>query len=238
MATCMSTCSSCSASAAATVAELTERAATYGLLARVFFKPLDQGAIDALAEAFPYEPGMGSGDGEVDDGRNDIARYLRRRHTGVREELAADFTGAFYGAVTVDGRSAMPYESLFRYDGGRLMGEPRGAVYRAFKASCVRVHAGLDLPEDHLSFLCSFMGLLCERTAACVQAGDELGARRLMEQQAAFFGEHVAGWYADFQELADRVVRTRFYRGFLKLARAFVEDEKTRLAPYTTVAAA
>ena len=232
----MTACNSCSD--VLTADELAERSATYGLLARVFFKPLDREAIDALAKVFVYEPGMGAGGEGCDDGRNDIARYLRRTHSGLREELAADFTGAFYGAVTFEGRSAMPYESLFRYDGGRLMGEPRGEVYRAFKASCVRVHEGLDLPEDHLSFICSFMALLCDRTTERLRAGDEHGVCELMAQQAAFFGEHVSGWDADFQELAEHVVQTRFYRGFLKLGRAFVEDEAQRLAPYAKPKAA
>ena len=40
---------------------------------------------------------MEAADGTTDDGRNDIMRYLRRRNTGTREELASDFTSVFYG---------------------------------------------------------------------------------------------------------------------------------------------
>lgn len=218
--------------------ELVERAATYRLLARLFFEPLGQGEIDALEQAFPYEPGMGPDPCGVDDGFNDIARSLRRRHSGLRQELAADFTGAFYGVATVDGFTAMPYESLFRCDGSQLMGVPRGEVYRALKESRLRVREGLDLPEDHLAFICAYLALLCDRTVDCLERGEERQAAELLERQASFFEAHLASWYDDFADRAVRLVETRFYRGCLKLGRAFVEEERRRLAPYGSKAAA
>lgn len=208
---------------------LEKRAQTYRMLARLFFEPLTQGQIDALAQVDLGSLG-GTADGAADDGRNDIMRYLRRRNTGTREELASDFTSVFYGITTYKGHSAMPYESLYRYDGGRLMGEPRGEVYRAFKRACVKVRAGLDVPEDHISFIFSFMALLCDRAAACLRDGDLAGARTLADQQREFFDEHVASWYPRFHALAGKLVKTRFYLGCMKMTRAFVESEPARIA--------
>lgn len=207
---------------------LEERAQTYRMLARLFFEPLTQDQIDALAQVDLGDFGGRTDDG-LDDGRNDIMRYLRRRNTGTREELASDFTSVFYGITTYEGHSAMPYESLYRYDGGRLMGESRGEVYRAFKKACVKVRAGLDVPEDHISFIFTFMALLCDRTAERLRDGDLAGARVLADQQREFFDEHVASWYPRFHALAGKLIKTRFYLGCMKMTRTFVEGEPARI---------
>ncbi len=203
---------------------LEARGGTYHLLARLFFKPLTQEEIDAL---------VASGFGEVPqacvdaygDGCNDIARYLRRRNTGTREELACDFTSAFYGTTTVEGRTAMPYESLFRCGGMQLMEAPQGEVYREFKANRVRVSQGLDVPEDHLSFMFDYLALLCDRAIECVRCGNVSGALEVLDTQLRFLSGHIMSWYSDFQVLASEIVQTRFYRGVLKLAGAFVDGE-------------
>ncbi len=213
---------------------LDERAQTYRMLARLFFEPLAQDQIDALARVNLGNLG-GAADGAPDDGRNDIMRYLRRRNTGTREELASDFTSVFYGITTYEGHSAMPYESLYRYDGGRLMGEPRGEVYRAFKKACVKARAGLDVPEDHISFIFSFMALLCDRAAACLRDGNLEETHALAVQQREFFDEHVASWYPRFHALAGKLIKTRFYRGCMKMTRAFVESEPARIAALANV---
>ena len=157
---------------------LEERGGTYRLLARLFFKPLTQEEIDALVVS-GFAEAAWAGTDACDEGCNDIARYLRRRNTGTREELACDFTSAFYGTITVEGRTAMPYESLFRFGGTQLMGVPQGEVYREFKANRVRVPAGLDVPEDHLSFMFDYLALLCDRAIECLR-GDG-GSRKATE---------------------------------------------------------
>lgn len=199
--------------------QLSQRAGTYRLFARLLFCPLSQEDLDALAQALPVT-------GEQPGPLNDVARALRLRHSGTREELAADFTGAFYGAVSCEGRYAMPYESLFRGENGLLMGEARGEVYHALKAACVRVHEGLDLPEDHLSFICELMALLCDREAEALRAGDEVAAAKVASEQARLFAEHVENWYGDFCALAQRIVQTRFYRAVLRVGEELVAQER------------
>lgn len=94
-----------------------------------FFAPLSEEQIDALASQDLR--GLAEEDGSpYADGYNDLYRALRLRHTGTRQALAADFTGVFYGATTEGGQTAQPFESLYRCDGGALMGESRGEVYR------------------------------------------------------------------------------------------------------------
>ena len=136
-----------------------DRAEMYRLLAQVYFKPLSQEQIDALAQA--GLAALAADDASpLADGYNDVYRYLRRMNTGTRQELASDFTSVFYGIQTYEGRAAQPIESLYRSDGGLVMGKASGEVYRAFRESRVKVHEGLDLPDDHLSFLFEFMAYL------------------------------------------------------------------------------
>ena len=106
----------------------------------------------------------------------------------------------------------------------------RGEVYREFKANRVRVPEGVDMPEDHLSFMFDYLALLCDRTAERVRCSDFAGAQALLDKQEAFLRDHVASWYPQFRELAERVVQTRFYCGCLKLAGAFVEGEPADIA--------
>lgn len=209
------------------IESLGQRSATYRLLATLLFKPLTQEQIDALAQTLPTQVPDG---GEAAAGMHDMARYLRLRNTGTREELACDFTGAFYGVTTLEGRTAMPYESLFREGGQLLMGTPRGEVYRAFKARGMRVAAGLDMPEDHLSFIFDFMAELCDRCAKSLRDGDEGEAARLLDEQLSMLEDHVASWYGDFRALADKLVTTRFYHGCLRLIAGFVESEPAQIA--------
>lgn len=202
-----------------------DRAEMYRLLAQVYFKPLSQEQIDALAQA-------GLAALAADDaspfagGYNDVYRYLRRMNTGTRQELASDFTSVFYGIQTYEGRAAQPIESLYRSDGGLVMGKASGEVYRAFRESRVKVHEGLDLPDDHLSFLFEFMACLCERIATYAENGHWQEAMQTLDEQRTFFKRHIASWFPRFKAIANRLVATRFYRGWLKITQAFLADEE------------
>lgn len=203
---------------------LANRAALYRMLAQLYFKPLTQEQIDALAEA--DLAAIASEDGSpFADGYNDLYRYLRKRNTGTRQELASDYTAVFYGAQTYKGRTAQPFESLYRYGGGFVMGEASGEVHRVFRESYVRVKEGLDLPDDHLSFLFEFMALQCDKLSDLVAEGRLGDALQSAREQRTFFEVHVASWFPRFRTLASKLVSTRFYRGCLKITQAFVESE-------------
>lgn len=208
---------------------LNDRAAMYRMLAQIYFKPLSQEQIDALAQA-DLASLASDASSPFADGYNDVYRYLRRRNTGTRQELASDYTSVFYGTQTYEGRAAQPFESLYRYDGGLLMGESSGEVMHAFRASRMKVKEGLDLPDDHLSFIFEFLAHLCDELANDVEQGDLEAARAVLEKQRAFFGEHVVSWFPRFKALAGKLVTTRFYRGFLKITQAFIAEETQEMS--------
>ena len=72
------------------------------------------------------------------DGVNDITRYLRKRNTGTRDEMAVDFTGTFTGIKTYEGKTAVPYKSVFTSEDGLMYQEGFREVYHAFKAEAIK----------------------------------------------------------------------------------------------------
>ena len=84
---------------------------------------------------------------------------------------------------------------------------------------------GLDLPDDHLSFIFEFMAHLCDQTLEAVSEGDFDQASKLLESQRAFFEVHIASWFPRFKAIANKLIAARFYRGCLKLTKAFIDEE-------------
>ena len=202
-------------------AVLEARASFYETLASLYFKPLTQEQIDAMAAA------DFSAYADVNDvfaeGLNDMARYLRHRNSGTRQELAVDFTGAFAGTSAYEGKTAVPYKSVFTSDKGLMYQEGYQEVFAAFKHEAVKRRAGLDWPDDHLSFMCQFMAILSRRASRALEQGDVRGAVHDLEASREFLERHMASWFTDFASLASRLLSTRFYRGVLKVTEGFFE---------------
>ena len=204
---------------------LEARAQFYRMLSGLYFRTITQDEIDAMAGKDFTELRAGKDESIMAEGYDDMFRYLRKRNTGTRQELAEDFTSCFLGTKSYDGKQAMPYESLFRDSSGLLMQGPRNEVYYTFKEARLALKDELDLPEDHLSFEFEFMAILCDRALDALRGGDAEAFEKLMRTQAKFFELHIASWFDDFYEFAMKIVKTRFYRGVLKVTKGFVESE-------------
>jgi TorA maturation chaperone TorD len=198
---------------------LQSRAAFYEMLASFFFTPLTQDQIDEMAgqDFSAYE----DINDEFSAGLNDIRRYLRKRNTGSRQELACDFTSAFAGTKTYNGLAAVPYESVFTSEDGLLCRESYHEVYAAYKHEALRKREGLNFPEDHLSFMCQFMAILSRRTSQRLTDDDYEGALDDLRVSRDFLHDHILSWYAAFRERALLLVQTRFYRGVLALGAGY-----------------
>ncbi|TJW09705.1 TorD/DmsD family molecular chaperone [Parvibacter caecicola] len=208
---------------------LRNRAALYRMLATLYFKPLSSEQIEALASS-DFSSLATEENSPFAEAYADLGGALRLRHTGTKEQLAADYTGAFYGIRTHKGRTAQPFESLFRTGGkAELMGEARSEVYRELKRQKLKVPDGIDLPEDHLSFIFEYLGLLCDQAATLLQSGNHAEGEAILETQRDFFVAHVDSWINSFIAQGRLMVETRFYRGVLKLTEAFVAEEKELL---------
>lgn len=200
------------------------RAAFYDLLASLYFRPLTVEQIDAIAQMDLSD--YADLNEEFAEGLNDMTRYLRRRHTGTRQELAVDFTAAFAGTSSYQGRYAVPYESVFTSEEGLMFQESYHEVYQFFRQHRVERAEGYDYPDDHLSFMCEFLAILSQRTIDALEAGSLDDAIRQMGISRAFLDDHILSWFDELRDLAMLILKTRFYLGVLKVTRGFFHADR------------
>ena len=185
------------------------RAAFYDMLAAIYFRPLSAEQIENIAETDWSE--YADVNELFADGLNDMGRYLRKRNSGTRQELAVDFTSAFAGTSSWKGRYAVPYESVHTSDEGLMFQDAYHEVFQLYKANHVAKAEGWDFPHDHLSFMCEFLVVVSDRIAG------------------AFLADHILSWFDRFQELALLLLETRFYRGVLKVSKGFFQEDAALL---------
>lgn len=203
---------------------LEARAALYETLASFYFKPLTQQQIDTMASAdFSVYADIND---TFADGFNDMRRYLRKRTSGTRQELAVDFTSAFTGTAVYEGKTAVPYKSVFTSDEGLMYQEGYREVFTAFKREAIKRRDGLDWPDDHLSFMFQFMAIMSRRAARALEQHDMTAARHALTVSRDFLERHIASWIEDFTILANKLLKTRFYGGVLKVTQGFVELDR------------
>ena len=195
------------------------RSAMYRLIEKLFAAPLSQADLDALTRA--NLPALACGSPRAEHGLREMARFLQACDSGTREALARDYTSAFHGVQSIGGRMALPYESAHQGESQQLMGAARGKVLNVFKKQALKLDAGIDLPEDHLAFLCEFMAAMAQRTAASFSAGDVDKTCESLRLQRAFLRSHILSWYEHFAKLAARIVDEPFYCGALDAAGGF-----------------
>jgi TorA maturation chaperone TorD len=194
------------------------------MFSRLFLKPLSEADIDTIIAADYASLAMRLDDaGLLAEGFTDIGRSLARRHTGTRQELATDYTMCFDGVDTVDEQVAVPYESVFLGDQPLLNQEPRNQVYLTFLAESVSLKGGIDLPEDHLSFELEFLALLSDRAAAALASGNSAEAVRNLQLSRDFINQHILSWYDLLMSRANKMLKTRFYRGVMKATRGYID---------------
>ncbi len=216
-------------SKAEVIAVINDRAMLYRVIAGLYFNTLTDEQIEAFAgqdlgEVTEYlSP-------EIASGFDDMRRFLRRRHSGTRQELAMEFTQCFLGTHTYKGMTAAPYESLYRDSSGVLMGKYRTEVYNIYKKECVALEKGKDYAEDHLSFEMEFLAILCDRCIAALEAGDNDEALRILDVQEQFLNKHILVWFPRFRNLTTKFLETRFYRGVIKVTNGFLTEEPAIIA--------
>ncbi|WP_165045044.1 MULTISPECIES: TorD/DmsD family molecular chaperone [unclassified Adlercreutzia] len=195
------------------------RAAFYDLLASIYFRPLTQEQIENIA-AMDLSVYADVNE-QFADGLNDITRYLRKRNTGTRQELAVDFTTSFGGAASWKGMYATPYESCFTSEEGFMFQESYHEVYQLFKQNGVGRAEGYDYPDDHLSFMFEFLVIMSNRTVTALREGDRATALENVKISQDFLQAHVLSWFDLLVERATLLQKTRFYRGILKISKGF-----------------
>lgn len=199
---------------------LKSRSEFYLMLARFYARPLTE---DDLAHLTTSDfAAMGAGEPLLEEGWNDIARFLSKQHTGTRQLLATDFTMTFDGVAALDEKVAVPYASVFLSEEGLLSRAPRNEVFLLFKREALRLKKGVTIPEDHLSFELEFLSVLSLRAAEALQANNTEEAKRNLALSSEFIREHILVWFEMLSCLAMQLLETRFYRGVLKITKGYL----------------
>jgi TorA maturation chaperone TorD len=205
------------------------RADSYRMFSRLFLKPLSEADIEELTGIDYTSVAHELGDRSLlSEGFRDMGSFLKRRHSGTRQQLSTDYTMCFDGVTAVDEQVATPYASVFLGEKALLYQRPRQEVLRVFQAENITLSGTVKIPEDHLSFELEFLAILSDRATAALEQGNSAEALRNLELSRSFINEHILSWFDLLKERAENIVETRFYRGVLKATRGYLDlDLKT-----------
>ena len=138
-----------------------QRAATYGLLSRLYRVEVDQPLLDELRSMrFPAK----TGNENVDEGYRLLATYLSNTWDNSVTDLAIDYVRVFIGHGIDAFSAAYPFESVYTSEKRLLMQEARDEVLAIYRS------AGLDKQdtwkegEDHIALELDFEQIMATRT--------------------------------------------------------------------------
>jgi TorA maturation chaperone TorD len=204
-----------------------QRSSTYGLLARLYRKEVDQELLDQLLEMlFPAN----TGNDAADSGYYGIAKYLSNVWEGSIDELAVDYARTFIGSG-VDGHSAAyPFESVYTSPKRLTMANARDEVLAIYRSEGIDKTGDWEEGEDHLAAELEFMGMMCTRCTKALDGNDDEEARRLLTVQRNFLEDHLAAWVPEMTTDMRGFSHTGFYQGLANLTDGFLETERELLS--------
>ncbi len=205
-----------------------QRAATYGLLSRLYRVELDQEMLDKLrAMRFP----AATGNSDVDEGYLRIARYLSNTWENSLTDLSVDYVRVFIGHGVDAFSAAYPFESVYTSEKRLLMQDARDEVLAIYRANGLDKKDSWKEGEDHIALELEFEQVLSNRTVEALRRGDEEEAAALLTTQQNFLSDHLISWVPMMTADMKRFAKTDLYQGlayltdgFLETDRAFLED--------------
>lgn len=203
---------------------LTDRAAPYGLLARLFNREIDEGLLEGLrALPFPEDTGSAS----FDEANRLMGSYLAAAGEHTRTELAVDFARLFVVRRRSTRTAPYPNESVHTSEEHLVMDRARDEVRALYRAEGLQASDAVRLGEDHIALELEFMQVMVERAATACNEGDEEELCRLLDVQAAFLDDHLLNWVPAFAATMEETAQTDFYRGLAKLLVAHLREDRT-----------
>lgn len=208
---------------------LGEQGRSYGLLSCLFAREVTNELLEELRGAkYPAT----TGNDRLDRGYRELCRYLAGSWERTRGELAVDYFRTFIGNTQDVEQVAFPYESVYTSPDHLLMQDARDEVLAAYRSVSVMVSEEANAtndPEDHVAFELAFLGLLGNRAADALGAGDEDGAAALLRAKRDFLCSHLLNWVPAFADDMARIARTGFYRALADLLVGTLEVDAAML---------
>lgn len=197
-----------------------QRSAVYGLLAMLYRK---QPGVELIERISRDDVMKALHDGGIDIDRK---KWMAESPEKIAERLAIDYTGLF-----IIGEKQLPLnESAYKSDGGERWGKPARSVKDFLESVALTIDDGWTGLYDHLVVEFEIMKLLTQAENQARLDEDSAGVLRSRELQADFFREHFDGWVI---ELCGKIILragTAFYRELARTTRAFMKQERMRLA--------
>lgn len=208
-----------------------QRAATYGLLSRLYRVEIDEDLLEQLSGMrFP----AAAGNPDIDEGHLRIARYLSNTWDNSLTDLAVDYVRTFIGHGVDAFSAAYPFESVYTSEKRLLMQDARDEVLAIYRAAGLDKKDSWKEGEDHLALELEFEQVLANRTTEALERGDEDEAAALLTTQQNFLNDHLISWVPMMTADMKRFAQTDLYQGlayltdgFLETDRAFLEDVLT-----------
>ncbi len=201
------------------------RASTYGMLARLYRKEIDEKTLDELQSMrFP----TATGNDKVDAGYRLLYDYLRLAWDDSLLELSIDYVRTFIGHGVNGYSAAYPYESVYTSERRLMMQEARAEVLQVFRDNHMKRQGWNDC-EDHIAIELEFMQRMCLRTADDLQNGEEDAAVTKLVTQRDFARDHLLNWMPMLTYDMDKFAQTDFYKGLAKLSMGYVEEDMALL---------
>lgn len=203
------------------IGALEDRAATYGLISRLFGREADESLLAELDRL----PWGAAGDEALDEGGRLVRAYLDGRGPDARTELAVDFARLFVVRTAKTKDAPYPYESVHTSEERITMADARDQVRAIYREEGLEAGAALHVPEDHIALELEFEQKMCLRAIDALRAGDDGEARRLLVRSQEFLREHLLSWTAPFFDAMERTARTGFYQGLAGFTAGFLADD-------------
>lgn len=204
-------------------AVLESRAASYGMLSRLFRAEVDQEYYEELISLmFPAS----TGNADADKGYRSICRYLSQPHPDVITDLAVDYARTFLGSGTNGYSAAYPFESVYTSPKRLLMQGARDEVLVIYRAAGLSKKPSWKDGEDHIALELEFMQIMGQRALDALEGGDESEAASLLEQQRQFLDAHLLSWFPMMAADMEKFSKTDFYKGLAALTMGILSNDR------------
>ncbi len=202
-----------------------DRAATYGLLARLLGCEVD---VDLLGKLCASEFPSDTGDEDVDEGSGLMSGYLAAHAhdlEATRTELAVDFARLFVVRARKQTDAAYPFESVYTSEKHTTMGAARDAVRSLYRKAGLELDDSWHIGEDHIALELEFMAFLAQKSLEACEAGRDDELAGLLGQQRSFLSEHLLNWVGRFADAMARQAKTDFYRGVARYLMGYLNSD-------------
>ncbi len=197
------------------------RARTYGVLARLYRKEVDD---DVLKELQGMRFPTATGNKKVDKGYRLLYDYLKGAWEDSVTELAVDYVRTFIGHGVNGYSAAYPYESVYTSEKRLMMQEARAEVLQTLRDNHLKRNQWNE-GEDHIAIELEFMQRMSMRTAKALRDEREDDAITYLETQFRFANDHLMNWLPMLTKDMLMFAKTDFYKGLAYLTMGYVEED-------------